>query len=122
VLVFQTEIASRDIDEHTVEIERPRSWFTSDRREEPRRKALEEVEVLVDGLDATLIDLSSGGAKLLTTARIARGERVHLEFAGRGLACAGWVLDSHPLYKNCEPCTEVRLRFEAPVNPLLMLA
>lgn len=116
LLYFRTHVAGRDVDSHTLEIERPQQWFSSERREAKRLADVNTLSVRLEDTDARLLDLSEHGMRLLVTGRFARGERVGLTVSWTPEPIFAWVLEAKPAAVGQRQGVDLRLRLEEPLD------
>ncbi|MBX3096135.1 MAG: PilZ domain-containing protein [Fimbriimonadaceae bacterium] len=93
--VFRSTVIRRVSETGDIILERPMYVRTSNRRSEPRRD-LSGTPIYVDGLAGSFVDLSVGGAQLLTTNPLRAGDRVVLEWEECDHPMVADVLDCKP--------------------------
>lgn len=107
VIIFRTQVTSRDEENHEFLLAAPENPTVTDRRSE-KRKPIAGV-ASIEGETGELVDISSLGARILTNRPCHVGERVRVELNG-GMIYA-WVLDFWPT--RAEGYREtIRVRFE----------
>lgn len=102
-LLFRSQVVARDPETHSLHIQRPERIHLVERRGHRRFPELEGAAVQLEGESATLMDISEGGARLHTSTKAHRGDRVRLDLPS-GDSVFAWVLSTD----GCE----ARLRFE----------
>ena len=102
-LLFRTEILSRQTNPHCLIVKKPEKIHRIERREHKRWPHLTGSKVKIGGENGQLLDLSEGGARVQTSFRTHKGDRVKLEMPW-GQAIDAWVLSREG--------NEARLRFE----------
>lgn len=112
-VVFRTEVAERDMTDHTLLLAFPLDYFVRNRRESGRLVFEEGERTRLNGQPALLMDLSEGGARVRTRLEVAAGEWVRVEVPEKGeqFAC---VLESQPDAMDGRPASLVRLIFADP--------
>lgn len=108
---FETEIVLRDSETHQMTIRPPKRMHPVERRESARKRVFANPNALLDGQNATLLDLAQGGARMVAAKPLGRGQRTELELPGERKVGA-WVLDSSPAMEGYV----VRVRFEEEVS------
>jgi hypothetical protein len=108
---FETEIILRDVATHEFTLAKPARMTVVERRQSHRIDHFMNPQASIDGRTATLLDLSSGGVRLIAEEPLKRGERAAIDLPSTGRVF-GWVLDSSP----ANPGYVMRLRFEEPVQ------
>jgi hypothetical protein len=93
LLGFWTIVRSRCASDHSLILDPPRRWKTMERRSEPRLAMPPDTSVEVNGAQGTLIDLSAGGAKVETMARLEPGDPVTLALPKGMGEVSGWALE-----------------------------
>lgn len=88
-----------------------------ERRSEPRLTDLKRIAPTINGVRAEFIDLSAGGAQLVTHAPIANGQEVALSWEGNPPITA-FVLEARPAPAHGEHALRLRLRFVEPLDGL----
>jgi c-di-GMP-binding flagellar brake protein YcgR len=111
---FETEVVLRDTETHELTVKIPARMSVVERRQSERIDKFLNPNALIEGKAATLVDLSTGGVRLVTSEPLKRGERAAIDLPDNGRVF-GWVLDSAP----SSPGYVLRLRFEEPVNAKL---
>lgn len=109
VSLFRSKISS--IDGTTLTIEPPVQLFNKNRRENPRRTNVTAWNVLLDGQTASLVDLSTQGARVSEIGQVTKSQRVELTIGKFSLPC--WVLEV------C-PDRSARLLFEEPLEASIL--
>lgn len=112
VYLFRTKIVERDEDSHQFTIKKPASVSRIDRRDEPRLRDLASLTIHCEGLEAWVVDLSPGGAKVCAKIPRCRGERVRLDLPWLEDPVFAWVLDVAPANVDGGKGVEMRMRFE----------
>jgi hypothetical protein len=115
VMFFRSVVRARDAATHTLIIDRPEGGRKTERRTEKRLANPSWGRALVEGIDSTLINVSSGGAKVTTRRGVQIGERVGLRLPWSEELVYGWVLEAIPSVKSE---VEARIRFEEPLAAL----
>ncbi|HZH97784.1 MAG TPA: hypothetical protein VEX38_02330 [Fimbriimonadaceae bacterium] len=110
--LFRTQVLGRDDATHEIVLAAPRTVHQVERRSEPRLTSVQNLPVRVDGNPSQVLDLSSLGAKLLSSSRCLRGDRIRLDLAPYPSAIFGYVLEALPE----EGKTVVRVRFEEAID------
>jgi hypothetical protein len=103
ILLFRTEVVSRDSETHQLSILPAHNMYRIDRRELRRWPHLTGETVKVEGEEGRVLDISEGGARIELPALLHRGERVRIEMPWSDCLFA-WVL-------SCDGAV-TRLRFE----------
>lgn len=93
LLCFWTIVRSRSATDHSLILDPPRRWKSVERRSEPRLSMPEGTPVGVNGEPGQLIDLSAGGARVETSARLEPGDAVRLRLPQDMGEVAGWALE-----------------------------
>lgn len=75
VLLFRSHVVSRDAETHEFTIEKPKATHARERRS-GKRARVSNVAVDIDSIQASLVDISEGGARAVVARRFANGERV----------------------------------------------
>jgi hypothetical protein len=96
-------IVARQSDPHVLVLKRPEKLHLVERRQRKRWPEWQGAEVSLDGQSATLMNLSEGGARVQTSMRTYKGDRLRLDMPW-GQEVHGWVLSSEG--------DEARIRFE----------
>ncbi len=118
VLTFRSTVTERDAKTHQFTLETPVASKLIERRTEGRDKRFEGTGVVVNGVSATLVDLSAGGAKLVTSEFVKAGEVVRVQLpSGMGVVM-GWALESTATAQGHLAARELRVRFETPLAGL----
>jgi hypothetical protein len=113
VLFFRSVVRARDIETHTLIIDRPEGGRKTERRQEKRLVGAGLGPISLDGAQAVLVNLSQGGAKVSTPKRIQIGERVGIQLPWNPEPVHGWVLETVPSVRSE---VEARIRFEEPAT------
>ncbi len=108
---FETVVTHRDIRTHELTVKPPTRMTVVERRQSERVDKFLNPNASIEGRAATLVDLSSGGVRLVTGDPLKKGERAAIDLPETGRVF-GWVLDSAP----STPGYVLRLRFEEPVQ------
>jgi hypothetical protein len=111
-MVFRTRVLQRDDASHELVLLEPSYVHRIERRSEPRLTSVRELPARIDGNPSTMIDLSSLGAKLISTSRCLKGDRIRLDLLPYPSAIFGYVLEALPE----EGKTVVRVRFEEAID------
>ena len=120
LVTFRSEIMSRDAEEHSIKLETPKRFRHVDRRSEPRDDRVCGREVSLNGSAAALVNLSAGGARVVTPLALKPGERIQVQLGMEAAVCFGWALESIADHLGVEPARSVRVRFEAPLSGLVI--
>jgi hypothetical protein len=115
-LLYKTVVVGRDPETHEILLKKADPVLPVERREDPRLEGCRGREVLLEQGPATLLDLSSCGARLFTQEQVARGERVRLDLEWLDEPIFGWVLESQTLVHEGLTGREVRMRFEEAIS------
>jgi hypothetical protein len=111
-LLFRGEVVERRSDPHVLVIQRPKRIHAVDRRDHRRWPHMQGAALSVEGEHASVVNLSEGGARLQTSLRVKRGERVRIDMPC-GREVFGWVLATEG--------NEHRIRFEELIEAPLAL-
>lgn len=114
LLCFWTIVRSRSATDHSLVLDAPRRWKNVERRSEPRLSMPEGTAVGVNGEPGRLIDLSAGGAKVETAARLEPGDPVTLRLPQEMGDVAGWALE----VRGAGRSRQSRIVFERPFAAL----
>ena len=111
VMLFKTVVLSRDTVDHTLTFARPGSTVKTNRREEDRRTDVAGHPIEIEGVNASLLNLSHRGACLVTEKGMNPGDWVQVKLPWSESAVFGWVLaqDGQDQFKK------VRIRFDESV-------
>ncbi|HXH59766.1 MAG TPA: flagellar brake domain-containing protein, partial [Fimbriimonadaceae bacterium] len=115
---FRSEVAERDPDTHEIVLEEPEHIRRVERRTNKRSSALNGEDALLNGDIATLIDICTTGAAIITRRRTNPGERVNLVLPVTNLDTYGWALESSQAAFGIHPGYKVRIQFEEPAPRL----
>lgn len=119
IVTFRSTVTHRDPVTHELTLAAPSRIKHSDRRTEDREANLRGAIVKANGETSTLLDLSAGGARIVTTAPIEPGDTVRLELPMDYGTAHGWALESIAIAQGRSQAREVRLRFEEPLSGLV---
>lgn len=111
VTLFHTVVIDRDAVDHTFTIRRPSQTFFSDRRSESRRGDVAGHAGMIEGLEASLINVSSQGACLASDARVRPGDCVEVSLPWLNGKVAAYVMAS----EGSQRFKRMRLRFHNPI-------
>ena len=106
VLLFRSRVLGEEADAGSLAIQRPDRIHYVERRSARRYPALAGSLGKLEGTEARLMDVSEGGARVCSSARVSKGDRVELELPW-GDVLYGWVLSHEG--------EESRIRFEEPL-------
>jgi len=118
LMTFRTTILSRDAETHEFLLAHPQQVKHVDRRSEPRVKSFEGEKVRINGDEATMIDISAGGAKVVTEREIDPGDQVRLELPQNLGSAYGWALESTAANRGRRSARAVRVKFQVPLSGL----
>jgi hypothetical protein len=118
LVTFRSSVESRDADSHEFVLAWPLRIRQVDRRSENRDKSVVGSIVRLNGEPASLIDLSAGGAKVMSNAVVEAGASVSVELPEQTETVYGWALESVPSSHGSAITREVRVRFEEPLSGL----
>ena len=111
LVVFQTEVVSRDPETHELVVRIPEGAHPIDRRSDKRMIPATN-RIKIDGAHAVICDIARGGAKVVADVTKKPGERIRLDGPGDADPCYGWVLDSEVQGGTCK----MRVAFESPAD------
>ena len=118
LLVFRTTIIERDADAHEFLLSSPEGVRNIERRSEHRDTTVEGQDVVFNGEPATLLDISAGGAKVLTQIEIDAGDQVRIQLHSNLGEAYGWALESTASQRDRRPARAVRVKFQIPLSGL----
>lgn len=118
LLTFRTTVLERDAETHEFILARPVSIRNIDRRTEERDTSIDGAPAVMNGTAATIVNLSAGGAKVITTDEIDPGDQVRLELPNGLGEAYGWALDTTASNRGRIPARAVRIRFSMPLSGL----
>lgn len=118
VVVFKTEVVSRDNDNHTFCLRAPAVPNMINRREEIRSVRFHGEQAFVNEEHAELVDVSRSGARVLTFAKIEPGEVVRVAIPRFDASQLAHVLDCTPAPLQDRQGYQLRLRFIDPLPPI----
>lgn len=119
VVSFRSVVCSRDSDSHTFRLATPTHFRRVERRSEPRDMSVNGQIIALNGSEASLENLSAGGARVTTPLVVKPGERIAVQLGMTETQCQGWALESVPAHLGNQPARSVRVRFEAPLSGLV---
>lgn len=119
VVSFRSVVVERDAERHTFRMAAPTHFRTLDRRSEPRDDSVYGREVALNGQAAEVLNVSAGGALVVTTLDVQPGDRIDLQLGGSNSVCPGWALESVPTTLGQQAARSVRVRFESPLAGLV---
>jgi hypothetical protein len=114
LVTFKSTVESRDAETHEFILAWPKRVRMVDRRAENREATREGSIILVNGEPASVLNLSAGGARLVTAAKIQPGDTLSLELNQDFGMVYGWALEVLPSLSG-GAAWEVRVRFEEPL-------
>jgi len=91
--MFRSEVRERRLDGHVFVLAKPERAYLKDRRSCRRDASVSGQQVLLNGSETELSDLSSGGARVLTTAAVTPGDRAVVRLAANEPEIEAWILD-----------------------------
>lgn len=114
VLTFRSTVSGRSRDTHEFTVFQPTRFRHHDRRTEGRDIAVRGRQVEVNGNLGELVNISPSGARVVTTDRIASGERIAVRLQHELEPMLGWALESTASSLGKSQARSVRVRFDAP--------
>ncbi|ARU40466.1 hypothetical protein CCB80_04640 [Armatimonadetes bacterium Uphvl-Ar1] len=121
LVTFRSSVISRDVETHEFALAHPQRMRQVDRRAEARDRTVEGSIVRVNGEPASLMDLSAGGARIVSNSDLVPGDRVTLDLPEELGSIWGWALESVPSQFGGSVTREFRVRFEEPLSGLSTL-
>jgi len=118
LLTFRTTILERDADQHEFLLAHPEGIKRIDRRSEVRDTTIDGQEAILNGDSATMVDLSAGGAKVITSQVVDPGDQVRLELPANLGSAYGWALESTATHRGRQSARAVRIKFQVPLSGL----
>lgn len=118
LLVFRTTIIERDAESHEFLLGSPEAVRHIERRSEQRDSSVEGKGIEFNGEPATLIDISAGGAKVLTQVEVDPGDQVRIKLHANLGEAYGWALESTASQRDRRPARAVRVKFQIPLSGL----
>jgi hypothetical protein len=114
LVTFRSKILRRLVGSHEFVLARPGRIRNTERRSEPRLTPEGGLPADLNGRPASVINVSAGGARIVTLAAVDPGDFVSLssgEFEG---TATGFVLEAAPAVWQNLPAVEARVWFEDP--------
>ena len=117
IITFRAAVIGRNSDTHEFTLATPERVRHVDRRSEPRDTSLEGCIVSLNNQSAKLVDISAGGARVLSPAYgIRPGDAVSLNLPDEMGTAYGWALETIPTADGAHRANWVRIRFETPLE------
>ncbi|MCH7945469.1 MAG: flagellar brake protein [Armatimonadetes bacterium] len=117
-LAFRSEFIRRYSEIHEIHLLAPSYVRRVDRRSEDRSKGNTGDDVMLNGVMASIVDLSANGACVLASRFPKPGERVFLTLPSAESHALGWVLEAMPTPFGRGLGYRVRIRFIEPMSGL----
>ena len=114
LLTFHTSVLSRDGVYHRVTLAHPKAFRWTERRSEVRTRLPRHSDAMVNGVAASLVDVSPTGVRIHTLALMNAGDFVEIAVPSSGSTLAGWVLGSSPVAIGNRMGRELRIRLDDP--------
>lgn len=118
LVTFRSSVVSRDGESHEFCIAHPVRMRQVDRRSEARDKSVQGSIVRLNGDSASLVDLSAGGARIVSNSDVLPGDTVFVDLPDELGSVQGWALESVPSQFGGATTREFRIRFEEPLSGL----
>ena len=118
LVTFRSSVISRDAETHEFVLETPTRIRQVDRRSERRDEQFSGSIIRLNGEPASLVDLSAGGAKVISNSAVLAGDSVAVELPDDFGLVYGWALETLPSATGTAVTREVRVRFEEPLSGL----
>ncbi|MBL8067341.1 MAG: PilZ domain-containing protein [Armatimonadetes bacterium] len=118
LITFRSQVLSRDAETHEFTLAMPERIREVDRRSEPRHPQTAGNIVRINDEPASLVDLSGGGARIVTNAPIQPGDNIYLDLPAELGTVHGWALECLPADGGSRVAREIRVRFEEPLTGL----
>ncbi len=117
VWTFRTKVLDRQLEGHLLVLSRPEHPHLIDRRSQPRDVDVRGACVELNGCESELLDISAGGARVLTDAPLANGDNILMMLHADLGEARGWALECAPV-RNGEGKRAVRVCFSEPMAAL----
>lgn len=119
VLAFRTSVLARKTDPCRLLVRRPEEGRYVERREAPRVTPPAPVAAHVMGQAAELIDVSTGGCRIVTLASVSVGDYVEIDAPSLGITRRGaWVVEVWPDALGGRRAQRLRVLFAEPLERL----
>ncbi|MBL8040917.1 MAG: flagellar brake protein [Chthonomonas sp.] len=118
VVVFKSEVVSRDTGNHTFCLRAPAVPALINRREEARTERFHGEQAFINEEPAELVDVSRSGARLLSFCRHEPGDVVRVAIPRFDASQLAHVMDCTPAPLQDRQGFQLRLRFIDPLPPI----
>ncbi|MBL8088138.1 MAG: flagellar brake protein [Chthonomonas sp.] len=118
VVLFHTEVISRDPRRHSFILEKPEAPSVVNRRESNRIVRYAGTEALLNEEPAELVDVSIRGGKFLSKGTFNAGDVVRVRIPELGANVLGWIIDCIPVAYDEGQGTCTRIRFADDLPPI----